>query len=1261
MQRRAHIAVSALITISAVLPCAAAQTAKKSVALVPAMVPGVAPHPVPIGAVHVSRTQLQRLARTSYPSNHLQKALLLKQKGDLDDALVEFLKAAQENPLQVRAFYEQALIFKQKGYNKLAQSALQQALAIQPGYRDARVLLASLYLDSGAITSAAQELFRSLGLNPAMNTKSSGVARADVNAGAVESAGSGSGSVPYMRDAPPASALPLMQTPHGHLFSPLSAMSSTATSAPRRPVASGIGPADAFSTAGNNSAALSQTSRVSGDTKTAPLDLKTERRSDTNAFAAAENHPQSETSALSGLLKGIPGVDPQASWDGASKQRAAAAGQQLTAAPPAKASGAQEATTAHSTPAPSVSDPSRDGDSRLAKDVKSVNGVFSISSNDGAVSKQLGALVERMKKDATTGDMQPQSGSETKDEHHGFHFPNLFAFFKGSDAQQSPPYAAAPKQLTDGVDRGNKSDGSGDRGGNGDLQDERLRKLVKTAKAQQKDHHVAGWVDGGVDAKKLLSRAGVSGGQSAASVFTKHKRPKLPKNTANPIEMLIRQSTVAGNSTVSSPGAVNVTETLPDGINMPPGQPAQLSAEKLSQQSQAQDDLQKALQKETLPPSGVRTETITTGSGNSGAAAAILKETTAADAAGHKSGSWLPAPLDFTRFIRKAMSWVPLPIFKPLIGGDGTRPSAVAPALSLSGSGGLGPAPSPVLPGRTESSALPRPQWLAPQAHGSNYNIAANNVPAAVPQPAVAAGAGELAPRPEPKPEPSSGALSGVLGMLPKDLAAGLAQVLTPKPVEVSADSTSPPQVQNINVQRPDASRAPSPVPALNKNVFDNLVTARVGPDAVAETEAKVAASAAMQPRGLSPSAATHAVPLPAPLPAPLPVPTPADAVAAAWQYATSVVPQLHTSNTQMPAPDAPSSMIAGAANINQHQPPLPQLAPRSSSGALDLPVPLSAGRAQSNLPSTMPVASAVSAARSYSVSPQPAMLADNNQWRTCASTPQPVHPQESHMDNWQPPQLASLVGVRSPAANRAPQPVAVIPNTVPGNYEPLPPNPHSGSAQVASSSQLRNLPIQSRPVAQRLAKQGFRFVAPNLPVKQRRFLSTIQTAASASAGKGVGAMKAQTPRMAPIPPPEPPEDKWTKRMKYLMAYGTSSLGPGEAFMYSEETGEGVMFMPDGTTIKRKLADPRDAEEVALQRRPDILAPKGQLQYNLSLLGKIIKGGDKGNEQSKAAAAAPQAQLRSGDMSSQVDTGAPDDFLNNPGGFFGWLKNVFKF
>ncbi|MBK9205195.1 MAG: hypothetical protein IPL73_22775 [Candidatus Obscuribacter sp.] len=81
--------------------------------------------------------------------------------------------------------------------------------------------------------------------------------------------------------------------------------------------------------------------------------------------------------------------------------------------------------------------------------------------------------------------------------------------------------------------------------------------------------------------------------------------------------------------------------------------------------------------------------------------------------------------------------------------------------------------------------------------------------------------------------------------------------------------------------------------------------------------------------------------------------------------------------------------------------------------------------------------------------------------------------------------------------------------------------------------------------------------------------------------------------------------DNWTARLKYLNEHGTSSLKPGEAFMFSEETGEAVLFLEDGKKIRRHIASGRDNSDLVKERRPELLVPK-EYVYKLSTQGRMI-------------------------------------------------------
>lgn len=129
-----------------------------------------------------------------------------------------------------------------------------------------------------------------------------------------------------------------------------------------------------------------------------------------------------------------------------------------------------------------------------------------------------------------------------------------------------------------------------------------------------------------------------------------------------------------------------------------------------------------------------------------------------------------------------------------------------------------------------------------------------------------------------------------------------------------------------------------------------------------------------------------------------------------------------------------------------------------------------------------------------------------------------------------------------------------------------------------------------------------------------------------------------------PKAPPPPPEDAVTKRMRYLLEHGTSNLKQGEAFMYSEETGEGILFLPGQEAQRRKLHAPQDHEQVIQNRRPDIVEPK-DLQYSLSLLGKLLPPGSRDGNQNNPPINGPTLEQ----LMNQANKGV-----------WGWVKDTFK-
>lgn len=150
-------------------------------------------------------------------------------------------------------------------------------------------------------------------------------------------------------------------------------------------------------------------------------------------------------------------------------------------------------------------------------------------------------------------------------------------------------------------------------------------------------------------------------------------------------------------------------------------------------------------------------------------------------------------------------------------------------------------------------------------------------------------------------------------------------------------------------------------------------------------------------------------------------------------------------------------------------------------------------------------------------------------------------------------------------------------------------------------------------------------------------------------------------------------EDEWTKRLRYLAENGTSSLKHGEAFMFSEDTGEAVLFLAGGQRIRRMITAPVDSQEVIKMRRPDVLIPK-ELFFNTSLLGKVVKDPPAPPPVSQNPIPPPRGMdsemdqemeqlLKHQSPSSSSKTSPPPNFkieqiMDNPTGFWNWSKRL---
>ncbi|MBZ0187115.1 MAG: tetratricopeptide repeat protein, partial [Candidatus Obscuribacterales bacterium] len=112
------------------------------------------------------QSKLDPMERRIVAQKHFEQGLKAKKTGDTSKALIELLKATREDPRYLEAYYQQAILFRDQSFHKLAASRLEQALAIDPDYQPARILLSTIRLEQGNVTDAIEQLGKTLGIKP---------------------------------------------------------------------------------------------------------------------------------------------------------------------------------------------------------------------------------------------------------------------------------------------------------------------------------------------------------------------------------------------------------------------------------------------------------------------------------------------------------------------------------------------------------------------------------------------------------------------------------------------------------------------------------------------------------------------------------------------------------------------------------------------------------------------------------------------------------------------------------------------------------------------------------------------------------------------------------------------------------------------------------------------------------------------------------------------------------------------------------------
>ncbi len=1103
-----------------------------------------APHPVS-RCVLPGAAQLKEAAQKAYPSSHFQKAMYLRQRGDRDGALIEFLRAVQENPRLTRAFYEQALIFKDKGYAKLAQSSLQQALSIKPDFREARVLLATVYLESGDLALAAAELGRSLGLGQQQPNGQTG--------------SSSAGKAPSRNLQPPLSAVPdVIQITHGPLREP-PATRQPRTASPDAFKASAESPRTQASTAGDTGGwmQIDSSKNVLPETSSQPL---------------AVPEPAKPGFQLNDLLKGIPGIDntmPE-SQDGQNQTCPAAAGTQTI--------DRSEAHVSNSTPAVLPGAPQQSaelsGGVRKAPDTGDV----------AAAGNQGRGAIEKSHKDGFL---------------FGMHMGDLFGAFKfGREGKgKEPSLAAAAEPIVAPPD----------------IVVPEPTEKPSGRHRRHKRKHVAAWMDRfrslAAEAEKApegkppeserppmltatIGRPNHSVEELAADVSQTEKTPEKGSRHAADHGQPAPQD-VKGALTVSDDEAIAMIVKQPDNpLNIQSSLPAVPAAK---------------ITPPTLPdlPSPAQRQ--------------------------ESRSPWWPSPVDITRALKKVALWLPLPSPREQPGTFNLSqlPKPVASALRAQAG------PRPLEPAK----AAPMAFRQSPQARIDFQSQA--DVP--LPQPG-ARSTGARQAQPAAMPCPASSPLENVLSILPKDLRKNFEQVhaQAPGPVKIAfvhSDSPAPLAQPPSQHKEPDLSGLiPQPV-ASAVQAFENLVSPRSAPQPLTPQ------SAIVQALQLSP----------------LPSPTAPERISQQrLPQPAAIVPGTDSQVSLRPAQSCQPTAARGSAPVPvrpafiARRPmvapvvPAPSVASSPASASIDgmfrllpsagsadmMPVldPLPLGSASRRLEGPVPLARASrGASGATGQAPQPVSAP----WTTgCMEGPPTARTRPSTSSGQTAPYFESAgVGRETQRAAPSAEPLEI-------SFATLPPLKPSGQPAQAARPDVQ--PACTSASGSFIAA-GMRFAAPSLSPRGRYILTegaSKATSRSCQPGTKGAARAASAP---------PAEDPWVTRMKYLVEHGTSSLGPGEAFMFSEETGEGVMFLPGGKTVRRYIAGAKDPDEVARIRRPDIVGP-GELQYNLSLLGKILPRSDDAEKKS-------QEQGNSEPFSGFT----VNDLMNKSQGLWGWFKDVLKF
>jgi len=196
---------------------------------------------------------------------------------------------------------------------------------------------------------------------------------------------------------------------------------------------------------------------------------------------------------------------------------------------------------------------------------------------------------------------------------------------------------------------------------------------------------------------------------------------------------------------------------------------------------------------------------------------------------------------------------------------------------------------------------------------------------------------------------------------------------------------------------------------------------------------------------------------------------------------------------------------------------------------------------------------------------------------------------------------------------------------------------------------------------AQEISERQPSLTSPNSSSMPRPFQSPDSVLSKSTLFHAPQKVAAEEKAAGPKPYPGS-DDPWSVRLRYLADHGTTTLKEGEAFMFSEDSGEATLFLADGKTVRRQIYVAKDSEEVIKERRPDILTPD-DLMYNVSLLAKLMPHQSESAKQSTLVAprtVPAQATAAGATPAAATNTFGVDNIMGKSQSFWGWIKGVLK-